>query len=80
MVALRLGNEIFVKGVVVGTVAIVYAKPIMEDDKYAQVTLNFEVYETDPYDALGVEREGSFRGITRVFEEGLVGGGQFRRN
>ena len=72
MVALRLGKDIFIKGVVVGTVSVVYQKPIDEDDKYVYCTLNFEVYETDAYDALSVAREGSFRGITRVFEEGLL--------
>lgn len=71
MIALRLGEEIFIKGVVVGAVSIVYQKPIREDDKYEQVTLNFEVYETDAYEASDVLRHGSFRGITRVFEEGL---------
>lgn len=76
MVALRLGKEIFIKGVVVGNVAIVYQKPIRDDDKYAQVTLNFEVYETDAFDATSVARQGSFRGITRVFEEGLFTSGR----
>lgn len=71
MVALRLGKEIFIKGVVVGQVAIVYQKPIRDDDKYLNVTLNFEVYETDAYDAVSVSQQGSFRGITRVFEDGL---------
>ena len=71
MVALRLGKEIFIKGVIVGQVAIVYQKPIREDDRYEQVTLNFEVYETDAYDAVSVSQQGSFRGITKVFEDGL---------
>lgn len=75
MIAIRLGKEVFVKGVIVGTVAIVYAKPIRDDDKYVQCTLNFEVYETDPYEATEVARQGSFRGITRVFEEGLINKG-----
>ena len=76
MIALRLGNEIFIKGVVVGAVAVVYQKPIREDDKYMVVTLNFEVYETDPYEATEVAKNGSFRGITKVFEEGLFNTGR----
>ena len=71
MVALRLGNEIFIKGVVIGEVAVQYQKPIRDDDRYVMCTLNFMVYETDPYDAVKVAEEGSFRGITRVFEDGL---------
>lgn len=76
MVALRLGKEIFIKGVVVGQVAIVYQKPIRDDDKYVQVTLNFEIYETDAFEATEVAKQGSFRGITRVFEEGLFNNGR----
>ena len=76
MIALRLGKEIFIKGVVVGQVAIVYQKPIRDDDKYVLVTLNFEVYETDAFEATEVAREGSFRGITKVFEEGLFNNGR----
>ena len=72
MIALRLGKEIFIKGVVNGNVSVVYQKPIRDDDKYLNVTLNFEVYETDAYEATSVSQQGSFRGITRVFEEGLV--------
>jgi hypothetical protein len=57
-------------------VAIVYQKPIRDDDKYVLVTLNFEVYETDAFEATEVAREGSFRGITKVFEEGLFNNGR----
>lgn len=71
MVALRLGEEIFVKGVVTSGISIVYQKPIRDDNKYTQVTLNFEVCEIDPYDAVSISRAGSFRGITRTFQKGL---------
>lgn len=71
MVALRLGREVFIKGVVVGGLSVVYQKPIMDDDKYSQVTLNFEIYEVDPYDAVSIGKQGSFRGITTIFEKGL---------
>ena len=72
MVALRLGKEIFIKGVVVGTMSVQYQKPIMVDDRYANATLNFDVYEVDPYDAISVGEQGSFRGITKVFYDGLI--------
>jgi hypothetical protein len=71
MIALKLGNEIFVKGVVVGGVSIDYAKPIMDGDRYAQATLSFTVYEVTPYDADSVAQLGSFRGITETFKNGI---------
>ena len=69
MVAVRLGKDIFIKGVVVGGVSIEYQKPILDDDRYSQVVLSFVVYEVEPYDAVSVGKEGSFRGITRPFRD-----------
>lgn len=69
MVAVRLGDSIFVKGVVIGGVSIDYQKPVLEDNKYAQVTLSFEVYETEPFDAVSVSQLGSFRGVTSTFKD-----------
>lgn len=71
MIAVKFGNEIFIKGVVNGGVSIEYQKPILDNDKYANVTLNFTVYEVEPYDAESVGIEGSFRGITQTFKEGI---------
>ena len=73
MVAVKLGNTIFVKGVILGGVSIEYQKPVLDDDRYAQCNLNFEVYEVDPYDAISVSQLGSFRGVTRTFKD-LIGG------
>ena len=71
MISIKLGEEIFVKGVVTGGVSIEYQKPILDNNKYANVTLNFNVYEIEPYDAESVGREGSFRGITQTFKNGI---------
>jgi hypothetical protein len=65
MVAVRFGNEIFIKGIVNGGVSIEFMKPILDNDKYSHITLNFNVYETTPFDADSVSQLGSFRGITR---------------
>ena len=70
MIALRIGNDIFVKGVVIGGVSITYEKPIMANNKYSQATIAFDIYEVDPYDAESVSEWGSFRGITRMFKDG----------
>lgn len=71
MVAVKFGNDIFIKGIVNGGVSIEYQKPILDNDKYANVTLNFSVYEIEPYDAESVGIEGSFRGITQTFKDGI---------
>ena len=77
MVAVRFGDEIFIKGVVIGGISITYKKPIIivngRESKYAQVSISFNVHEVDPYDAESVARLGSFRGLTKsnnIFERG----------
>ena len=64
MVAVRFGQEIFIKGVVNTAISVNYDLPILENNKYAQVGLNFSVIEVQPYDANQVGNMGSFRGIT----------------
>ena len=71
MVAIRFGNEIFIKGVVNDTITVTYEKPILDNNKYAQVTISFTVSEIDPYDAESVQEQGSFRGLTRPFKNGI---------
>ena len=70
-VAVRFGNEIFIRGIVSGPINITYAKPILNNGKYAQVTVGFTVYETDPYDATSIAKNGSFRGMTRGMRKGF---------
>lgn len=69
MVAVRFGNELFIKGVVVGSVGVTYQLPILDNNKYAFVTLSFTVEEVDPYDATTVMSAGSFRGIDTTLEK-----------
>lgn len=71
MIAIRFGESVFVKGVVNGGISIEYQKPIMADNKYARVTVSFNVYEVTPYDAESVSQLGSFRGITQQFKNGI---------
>ena len=63
-VAIRLGNEIFIKGIVNGGVRVDYSMPLLVNKKYAQVQISFTVSETTPFDAESVGRDGSFRGLT----------------
>ena len=71
MVAIRFGNEIYLKGVVVGGVGIDYSGPIGSDNKYKEVTISFTLNEVDPYDASSVQIGGSFRGLSRTLERRL---------
>lgn len=69
-VALRFGNEVFIKGIVTGSISVSYSKPILINKKYAQVTIGFTVTESDPYDATTIRDQGSFRGITSTWMKG----------
>lgn len=72
IVALRLGNEIYCKGVINGTVTVTYALPILQNGKYAQVEIGFSIYEIEPYDAETVQLQGSFRtGLNTTLERNL---------
>lgn len=68
LVALRFGNDIFIKGVVEGGITVTYSGPIGEDNKYKQIRLSFRISEVDPYDAQTVMQQGSFRGINKTLE------------
>ena len=64
VVSLRLGNDIFIKGVVQGAVGVTYGYPILENKKYAKVDIQFSLSEVLPYSASDVMKMGSFRGLT----------------
>ena len=67
MIAVRFGDEIFIKGIVNGPIGVTYKKPIIivngHESKYAQVSISFTVTEVDPYDAPTIALKGSFRGL-----------------
>lgn len=71
LVALRLGEELFVKGIVNGSIGITYAKPILSNGKYARINLSLTITEVDPYDATTVYTQGSFRGMTNTLAKGM---------
>lgn len=68
VVALRLGNDIFIKGVIAGNIGITYNYPILEDGRYALVSIGFAINEIDPYDARTVMQIGSFRNVSTDLE------------
>lgn len=61
MIAIRLGNEIFCKGVVTSGVTTVYKTPILNNGKYALVDIQFTVEEITPYSAEQIQDMGSYR-------------------
>lgn len=67
MVAVRFGDDIFIKGIVNSGVRVTYQPPIITTaeglNRYAKIQVGFSVTETDPYDAESVLSVGSFRGI-----------------
>lgn len=71
MVAIRFGNEIFIKGVVTGGVTVTSQLPLLQNGKYSQVGIQFTVAEVDPYDAETVINQGQLRGLSRSLERNL---------
>lgn len=71
LVALRLSQEVFIKGVVTSAIGLEYALPILSNGKYAQVSISFTVSEVDPYDATTVFQNGSFRGVVKTLKTGM---------
>lgn len=69
MVAVRFGDEVFIKGVVNGGISVTYKKPLLSNNKYALVTIGFSVTEVDPMDAVSISKVGSFRNISKTFRE-----------
>ena len=74
VVAVRIGDEIYIKGVVQGSVQKTFSGPII-DNKYAVCQLQFTVNEIDPYDAEIVKTIGGFRGLDIGVEGGSLAGG-----
>ena len=71
MVALRFGDEIFIKGIVNGSVSVTYGLPVLENNKYAIVGVGFTINEVDPYDANQVMINGSWRGFDSSLERNV---------
>lgn len=71
LVALRLSNELFIKGVVTSGINLTFSKPILSNGKYAQVSLQLSISEVDPYDATSVFKNGGFRGVVQSLKKGM---------
>lgn len=71
LIAIRLGQEVFIKGIVSGNISVTYSKPILYNEKYAIVKVGFTVSEVDPYDSTTIFKNGSFRGLTATLRKGM---------
>lgn len=71
LVALRLSNEVFIKGVVNQAISLTYKLPLLANGKYAWVSLSLQVSEVDPYDSTEVYKNGSFRGLVKTLKKGM---------
>jgi len=79
IIALKLGSDIFIKGVITGRVGVTYGYPIIpgvnkdgtideSKSRYASVGIGFGINEIEPYQASDVMRDGSFRGLPKNLE------------
>ena len=71
LVALRLSNEVFIKGVITSDINVTYGLPIIYGNRYASVEVGFTITEVDPYDAATVFTNGSFRGVVKTLRDGM---------
>ena len=71
IIACRFGNDIFIRGVVEGSVGVDYDLPIISGNKYAHVGVSFTIIEVDPYSAPQVMTSGSFRGFDASLERNV---------
>lgn len=71
LVAVRLGREVFIKGVVTSGISVTFGKPILVNEKYATMSISFTISEVDPYDSTTVFQNGSFRGLTATFRQNM---------
>lgn len=71
LVAIRLGQEIFIKGVVTSGISVTFGKPILVNEKYATMKISFTVSEVDPYDSTTIFQNGSFRGLVATLRDGM---------
>lgn len=73
IIAIRFGDDIFIKGVVAsGGISVNYELPLLANNKYAQVKISFRVSETQPYDADSAGLLGSFRGLSSSLKDKIA--------
>lgn len=64
IVAMRLGDIVFIRGIINGDISVTYKLPKLRNEKYAVVELGITITEIDAYGADQVYDVGSFRGLS----------------
>lgn len=68
LVSVRMGRDIYIKGVIQGAVSVTYGLPILRDGRYACVDISFSVAEVDPFSASDAATLGHYRGNPATLE------------
>ena len=82
IISCKFGTDIYITGVVTGSVSVSYGLPILRNGKYGSCSIGFNVSEIEPYGAREVMEMGSYRGLNRTLERSWSlthggGGGTF---
>lgn len=72
VVALRIGDDIFIKGVITSNLGITWKYPILSNGKYSNMSISLSISEIDPYDARTVRTVGSYRNINTDLDYGTI--------
>ena len=72
VIALRVGEDIFIKGVITSQLGITWHYPLLSNGKYANMSINLSIAEIDPYDARTARIVGSYRNINTNLEYGNI--------
>lgn len=72
VVALRIGDDIFIKGIITSNLGITWRYPILSNGKYSNMNINLSISEIDPYDARTVRTVGSYRNINTDLDYGTI--------
>ena len=64
LVAVSFGSDVYIKGIIRGTVTVTRDLPIIMEDKYAVMGIGFSVVETTPFTGRDILSVGSWRMAT----------------
>lgn len=70
VVAIRFGDDIYCKGVIIGGVSITHQLPIV-NNKYSMISLSFSISEIEAYGADEIAKVGSYRGVDVSLERNV---------
>lgn len=68
IIAMRLGNDIFIKGIITNNLGITWNYPVLSNGKYSTISISFNISEIDPYDARMARNVGSYRNVSTTLD------------